>query len=52
MNEQVLYNKYFEKFKDFKDGVMGFLQRLKDPPNSLIEILRNRITDNFHLFEK
>lgn len=48
MNECILYNKYYEKFKDFKEAVMGFLQETihKEPMSSK---LRKRITDNFQL---
>ena len=48
MNENVLYNRYYEKFENFKNAVLGFFEDLADPPKSLLEILSKRITDNFH----
>lgn len=47
MNERVLYNKYYEKFADFKEAVFGFLETLFDPPKDLKEALLRRVTDNF-----
>lgn len=47
MNEKILYNKYYEKFKDFKYAVLGFLESLFDPPNDVLEAIKKRITDNF-----
>jgi transposase len=49
MNEQILYNKYFEKYSDFREAVLGFLKSLFDPPKDLLEPLKRRITDCFHL---
>ncbi|MBW2986905.1 IS630 family transposase, partial [Candidatus Woesearchaeota archaeon] len=31
VNEKVLYNKYYEKFSDFKEAVLGFLRSLFNP---------------------
>ena len=46
-NEQVINNKYYEKFSEFKHSVIGFLQTLSDPPKEILSILQSRITDNF-----
>lgn len=47
MNEEVLYNKYYESFKSFKDAVLGFLESLFDPPKELAQKVAKRITDCF-----
>lgn len=47
MNEHILYNRYYEKFSDFKNAVFGFLKGLFDPQADLREALAKRITDNF-----
>jgi transposase len=47
MNENILYNKYYEKFSEFKETVLGFLQGLSDPPPDVHAVLTRRITDNF-----
>jgi transposase len=52
MNERVLYNRYYEKFADFKDVVLGFFEQLRDPPDDLLEALTKRITDKFRVFGK
>jgi transposase len=52
MNEEVLYNKYYESFKDFKEAVLGFLENLLDPPKELAERLKRRITDSFSAIGK
>ena len=44
MNERVLYNKYYEKFSDFRNAVLGFLQGLNVLEK---EALKRRVTDNF-----
>jgi len=49
MNEHVLYNRYYEKFADFKRAVLGFLEGLVDPPKDLLDLLNKRITDNFSI---
>jgi len=46
-NERVLYNQYYEKFKDFKETLMGFFESLLDPPQDILEALTKRVTDNF-----
>lgn len=50
MNERHLYNKYYEKFSDFRNAVLGFLEGLFCPDQSLLKDLSDRITDNFHIF--
>jgi transposase len=50
MNEYVLYNRYYEKFDEFKESILGFLESLADPPRELMQVLKNRITDNFQIF--
>jgi len=52
MNEQVLYNKYYEKFHSFKSAVVGFLESLLDPPIDIAKALAKRVTDNFHAIGK
>jgi transposase len=52
MNEKVLYNKYYEKFSEFKNGVLGFLQSLSDPPLDLAKQLASRLTDSFQTISK
>src|SRR5579883_2359260 len=52
MNEKVLHNRYYEKFKTFKEAVMGFLQGLIKPSKEMEEILKRRITDKFQTIEQ
>ncbi|MDB2614009.1 IS630 family transposase [Chlamydiales bacterium] len=47
LNEEVINNKYYEKFSGFKENVLGFLKNLNDPPERILRVLKNRITDNF-----
>ena len=49
MNEQVLNNRYYEKFSHFKDEVLGFFKKLSDPLKGYLDILKRRITDNFRI---
>ena len=49
MNERLLYNRYYEKFSDFKNGVLGFLEGLFNPTIDILDALKRRITDNFHV---
>jgi transposase len=49
MNEQVLYNQYYEKFSSFKNAVMGFLEGLFNPSAEIFRALTKRITENFHV---
>ena len=50
MYENVLYNKYYEKFVEFKEEVLGFLQGLSYASAEIQAALASRITDNFRLF--
>ncbi|MGC8483915.1 MAG: IS630 family transposase [Thermodesulfobium sp.] len=43
MHEQVTYNRYYEKFVDFKNALTGFFGRMDDYQQTL----NSRITDNF-----
>lgn len=47
LQENVLNNKYYEKFSGFKEAVLGFLQDLSAPSPEMKERLDRRITDNF-----
>jgi transposase len=47
MNEEVLYNRYYESFTSFRDAVLGFLRKLVDPPAILLKKITARITDRF-----
>ena len=49
LNEQVLYNKYYEKFSSFKEAVLGFLRSLFKPSHEIKNLLQSRITDKFYL---
>lgn len=49
LNEHVLYNKYYEKFIDFREAVLGFLQNLFHASAEMKEALAHRITDNFRI---
>ncbi len=51
MNEQILNNRYYEKFGDFKDRILGFLKKLANPLNSYSDLLKRRITDNFRVIK-
>lgn len=46
--EHVLYNRYYEKFSNFRNAVLGFLESLATPPPIVQTALSKRITDNFH----
>jgi transposase len=47
LNELILYNKYYEKFSDFRNAVLGFLNSLVEPSALILEVLVKRLTDNF-----
>lgn len=51
MNEQVINNKYYEKFTDFKGSIFNFLETLSDPPKNIYTVLKKRITDNFQMLK-
>ena len=50
MNENVINNKYYKEFIEFKNSVLSFLGSLSDPPKELFKVLQRRITDNFQVF--
>jgi len=52
MNEKILYNKYYEKFSDFKEAVLGFLEGLAEPPLELAKQLTTRLRDSFQIIGK
>jgi transposase len=39
LKEKVVYNKYYEKYKDFRDACVGFFKNLKDYENELISLM-------------
>ena len=45
--ENVLYNQYYEKFDDFRNAVLGFLESLFKPSSAVFKILSSRVADNF-----
>lgn len=45
--ERVLYNKYYEKFADFKESILGFIDGLFDPCTEIWNAVDRRVTDNF-----
>jgi transposase len=52
LNESVLYNKYYEKFIEFKKTVLSFLKSLSDPPLELAWKLSKRTTEKFQIMGK
>lgn len=52
MNEEILYNKYYENFTSFKEVVLDFLGGLADPAIDLARKLAKRITDSFSAIGK
>lgn len=45
MHERVTYNRYYATFKEFTDAILNFFKTIGRQKT----ILRNRITDNFHI---
>jgi transposase len=43
MHEQVTYNRYYPKFADFTEGILGFFRNIEQYKS----IIQSRITDNF-----
>jgi transposase len=43
MHEQVTYNRYYEKFIDFKEGILNFFRNIGEYKS----IIQSRINDNF-----
>jgi DDE superfamily endonuclease len=52
LHETVLNNRYYEKFGDFKEAVLGFLQSLSNPPSELAQKLKTRLTESFQILGK
>jgi len=50
MNECIINNTYYKEFREFKMSIFEFLNKLKDPPKSILNLLKTRITDNFQVF--
>jgi transposase len=48
MNEHILYNRYYEKFTDFKKEVLGFLKGFGNQEDVLLTALDKRVSDHFH----
>ena len=46
--ENVLHNRYYEKFEGFKNAVFGFFQACSVFSSTLWEKVNSRISDNFH----
>lgn len=49
LNENVLNNKYYAAFTDFKHAVLGFLEGLSNPSEDILKALYTRVTDNFRV---
>lgn len=49
MNEKVLYNRYYERFRDFRDAVLGFLQGLETATEDEKEVLQTKVRDRFRV---
>ena len=47
MNEEVINNKYYEKFSEFKENILCFLKSLAAPPNRILKALKSRVRDSF-----
>lgn len=47
MYEQVLYNRYYEKFQSFKEAVLGFLSSLTMKKEKIKNMLKKRVRDRF-----
>lgn len=43
MHEQITYNRYYEKFADLKEAILGFFENI----DTFKAIIKNRINDNF-----
>jgi transposase len=49
VNQQILYNTYYETFSEFKKSILGFFEKLSTPCSNVYEMLTTRITDNFRV---
>ena len=47
MNENVINNRYYEKFQNFKEAVLGFLEGLNLGVQGMETVLKSRLTENF-----
>jgi len=47
MKKKILYNKYYEKFDDFKEAALGFFENIEQYKNELDSLL----TNNFNLLD-
>lgn len=47
MHEQVTYNRYYEKFADFTEGILHFFNNISEHK----DIISKRINDNFQLLQ-
>lgn len=47
MKRQVLYNRYYEQFDDFRDAIMDFFEKWIPKHKDIVSSL---MTENFHLF--
>lgn len=45
MKKEILYNKYYEKFSNFKEAALGFFENIKQFKDELDSLL----TNNFQL---
>lgn len=52
LNEEVVYNRYYQEFITFKKAILGFLESLLDPPIELLGKLEKRLTDSFRVVGK
>ena len=49
MKELMLYNVYYESFKDFRNAILGFLQAVSnhEPESNFGRELRSKVRDKF-----
>lgn len=54
MKERVIYNSYYESFKDFKQAIFGFFHTLNSAPfdSEFSKTLRSRVKDNFRAIKR
>jgi transposase len=52
LHEAVSNNKYYEKFSEFREAVLGFLQSLSNPSLELAQKLKTRLTEAFQIIGK
>ena len=49
LHETMLNNKYYEKFSEFKEAVLGFLQSLSNPPLEPAQKMKTRLIESFQV---